>query len=97
MNGDFSTGLMVSLIGLLITFFALGVFIGVIYLLKALFPYKEEKEEGEENEGEEETEGPVMVETAEEEIVAAIAAVAYLRGGSAASTVPSRAPIWTTK
>ena len=98
MNGDFSTGLMVSLVGLLITFTALGVFIGVIYLLKALFPYKEKAEEGEENEeGGEESEGPAMVETADEEIVAAIAAVTYLRGHSETSAVPSRAPLWMTK
>jgi Na+-transporting methylmalonyl-CoA/oxaloacetate decarboxylase gamma subunit len=65
---------MVSLVGLIITFFALLVFIGVILLLKALFPYKEEKSEGEE---------VVSADTGsdnDEELAAAIAAVVYLRG-----------------
>ncbi len=97
MNGDFSTGLMVSIVGLSITFLALAVFIGVIYLLKLLFPYKEAAAEGGEEKSEEASEGSVMVETADEEIVAAIAAVSYLRGQNAASTVPSRNPIWTLK
>ena len=97
MNGDFSTGLMVSLVGLTITFVALGVFIGVIYLLKALFPYKAEAEEGEEGEGEAEAEGPELIESADEEIVAAITAVTYLQGQKTASSIPSRNPIWTSK
>ena len=97
MNGDFATGLMVSVVGLSITFLALGVFIGVIYLLKAIFPYKAETEEDKGEEGDEGSEGPVMVETADEEVVAAIAAVTYLRGQSTSSVVPSSNPIWTSK
>jgi Na+-transporting methylmalonyl-CoA/oxaloacetate decarboxylase gamma subunit len=98
LNGDFSTGLMVSLIGLTITFIALGVFIGVIYLLKALFPYKAKAEEGEEEgEGDGGSEGPAMMESADEEVVAAITAVTYLHGHTASSSIPSRNPIWTSK
>jgi Na+-transporting methylmalonyl-CoA/oxaloacetate decarboxylase gamma subunit len=101
LSSDFSTGLMVSIVGLSITFIALGVFIGVIYLLKILFPYKQEAEEEDEkedgDESEEIIEGPVMVEAADEEIVAAIAAVTYLRGQTSTSTVPSKNPIWTNK
>jgi len=37
-NTDFSAGLQVSLLGLMITFVALGVFILIIFLLKSLFP-----------------------------------------------------------
>lgn len=96
MNGDFATGLMVSVVGLSITFLALGVFIGVIYLLKAIFPYKAETEEDKGEEGDE-AEGPAMVEAADEEVVAAIAAVTYLRGQSTSSVVPSRNPIWISK
>jgi Na+-transporting methylmalonyl-CoA/oxaloacetate decarboxylase gamma subunit len=86
---------MVSLVGLTITFCALLIFIGVILLLKALFPYKEKKEESE-----------AVIETSssestnEEEIAAAIAAVIYLRGhrsnqlGSALMEGKSR--FWTS-
>jgi Na+-transporting methylmalonyl-CoA/oxaloacetate decarboxylase gamma subunit len=95
LNGDFATGLMVSLVGLSITFLALGVFIGVIYLLKALFPYKPESEEGEG--AEEGTEATSENDFAEEEVAAAIAAVTYLRGKSSTTNVPSRNPIWTSK
>ncbi len=89
MSSNFSTGLMVSVVGLTITFSALLIFIGVIMLLKILFPYKEEKEE------------PVTTISSEndEEITAAIAAVAYLQGrhsnqlGSA--LMDGKSPFWT--
>ena len=96
MNPEFSTGLMVSIVGLAITFLALFLFIGVIYLLKALFPYKPETEG--DKEGDEEAD---MIEApasdGDEELIAAITAVAYLKGRSSSSSIPSRNPIWTSK
>ena len=76
---DFQTGLLVSAIGMSVTFLALGIFIGVIVLLQKLFPPKPESAE-DEGEGSEET--VVMAvesESGAEEIAAAIAAVTYLR------------------
>jgi Na+-transporting methylmalonyl-CoA/oxaloacetate decarboxylase gamma subunit len=72
---DFQSGLWVSLIGLTITFVALGVFIGVIVLLKNFFPYKaEEVEEAEET---------MAIAEADDDdnaaVAAAIAAITYLR------------------
>jgi sodium pump decarboxylase gamma subunit len=88
---DFSTGLMISVVGLTVTFVALAIFIGVIVLLKKLFPFKEEKEEAEATES-----TPAMAESNEEEIVAAIAAVAFAK---AQNTTPgsSKNPIWTSR
>ena len=72
-------GLNVSILGLMITFMALGVFILIMVVLQKLFPAEEEKIE------QPEPELVVAVETAdtseEGAIVAAIAAaVAYARG-----------------
>lgn len=39
---NIQTGLMVSAVGLIVTFTALGIFIGVIVLLQKLFPVKKE-------------------------------------------------------
>ena len=75
---DFSTGLMISLVGMLITFVALGIFIGLIYLLKALFPFKE-KEEGTAVEAPAESAVEAVAGDESDEIAAAVAAVAYLR------------------
>jgi sodium pump decarboxylase gamma subunit len=75
LSSDFSTGLMVTVVGLSITFLALFIFIGVIILLKALFPYKEETAEVEEKSQTNET---ACIE--DEEVAAAIAAVVFLRG-----------------
>lgn len=97
MSSDFATGLMVSVVGLLITFIALGVFIGVIYLLKALFPYKPEAEE--EKEGEE-AEEVVEISSAEgeEEVAAAIAAVLYLKKEVRPSfETPGKNTFWTAR
>ena len=80
----FMQGLEVSLIGLVITFLALGIFILIIVLLKKVFPYREE---GEEEAGETE-EAPALavtelVEGEEAEIAAAItAALTYVRSRS---------------
>jgi sodium pump decarboxylase gamma subunit len=96
LNSDFSNGLMVSVIGIVITFTALLIFVGVIYLLKAIFPYKEEQIEEDEK-------GEAPAETAERaddlELTAAIAAVTYLRAhrssqlGSA--LVEGKSSFWT--
>jgi sodium pump decarboxylase gamma subunit len=73
LSSDFSTGLVVSGVGLLITFTALLIFIGVIIALKAIFPYKEEA-----GEDEEEVSAAVS-DNNDEELAAAIAAVLHLR------------------
>ena len=75
---DFQTGLLISAVGLLVTFSALGIFIGVMVLLQKLFPVKEEKTEI----AIEETKPVEIViesESGVEEIAAALAAVSYLR------------------
>ena len=74
---DFQTGLLISGVGLLVTFVALAIFIGVIVVLQKLFPPKAEAEE------EVEEVKPALIETESdagaEEIAAALAAVSYLR------------------
>ncbi|MDO8971949.1 MAG: OadG family transporter subunit [Saprospiraceae bacterium] len=91
---NIQTGLMVSAIGLIVTFTALGVFIGVIVLLQKLFPVKKEAI----SEAVTATE-PLNIVTAKEEdsdeaLVAILAAAVYLRSrrsdqlGSALLTGP---------
>jgi Na+-transporting methylmalonyl-CoA/oxaloacetate decarboxylase gamma subunit len=83
-------------VGLLITFIALGVFIGVIYLLKAVFPYKPEaEEEGEGEEAEEVVE--ITASDDDEEMAAAIAAVLYLKEGRPSSITPGKNTFWTAR
>jgi sodium pump decarboxylase gamma subunit len=103
---DFNQGLIVSVVGLLITFTALGIFILVMVVLKKLFPYKAESEEGA-DEDEETYEDPTMsaaIETSggeDEEMAAAIGALIFLRGqqsnqlGAALLEGPGR--FWTAK
>lgn len=74
---DFQTGLMISAIGLAVTFSALAIFIGVMILLQKLFPVKNKEDAGVIEEVK-----PIEI-TAEadssfEEIAAALAAVSYL-------------------
>lgn len=82
---EFNQGLLISIVGILITFFALGVFILIMVVLKKLFPYKGAANEGE-NEDEETYEEPAVILAAEsssnvdEERVAAIGALIYLLG-----------------
>ena len=76
---NIQTGLMVSLVGLTVTFFALFIFIGVILLLQKLFPPKTEKAEVEEVAPAQITADASDDESSEEAMVAAIAAAAYLR------------------
>ena len=75
---DFQTGLLISAVGLLVTFTALGIFIGVMVLLQKLFPVKEEKAETT-VEQDKPVETYTEVESGVEEIAAALAAVSYLR------------------
>jgi Na+-transporting methylmalonyl-CoA/oxaloacetate decarboxylase gamma subunit len=75
---DFQTGLLISAVGLLVTFSALGIFIGVMVLLQKLFPVKEEKAETTVEETKP-VEITTEVESGVEEIAAAVAAVSYLR------------------
>lgn len=80
-------GLTISGLGLLITFFALGIFILIMVVLQKAFPYKEEAEAGD-DEGMEEAPAISMavVEEEGEEDQAAVAAIAvaisYLRSRS---------------
>ncbi|MHB8088391.1 MAG: OadG family transporter subunit, partial [Anaerolineaceae bacterium] len=77
---NIQTGLMVSAIGLIVTFSALGVFIGVIVLLQKLFPPKPQAKISA-------VEQPVMAisdvskesDDSDEALVAVLAAAAYLR------------------
>jgi sodium pump decarboxylase gamma subunit len=100
LNPDFQTGLMVSVVGLTITFLALFIFIGVIMLLKAVFPYKAEPAE---EEGDDQSNGIEEIAAAstdeDDEVAAAIAAVMYVRGQRSnqlgASLTEGRSPFWT--
>jgi len=76
---DFQTGLMISVIGLLVTFTALGIFIGIIVLLKKLFPVKAKKTDTEVAIISEPAEAIPQTEDDSENIAAAVAAVTYLR------------------
>ncbi len=77
---DFQSGLLISVVGLLTTFIALLVFIGVMVGLKKLFPVKEKKTEiVAQVEEAVPTEVVAHTETNAEEIAAAVAAVAFLR------------------
>lgn len=74
------TGLIVSAVGLLVTFTALGVFIGVIVLLQKLFPPKKEAEESTEVQPVAAiAEASSETKESDETLVAVLAAAAYLR------------------
>lgn len=79
---DLAQGLEVSLLGIIITFVALGVFILIMVVLQRLFPAKEAVENGEEQAPEEPVAAPVETSASEDEqaVIAAIAAaVGFLR------------------
>lgn len=78
---DIQTGLLISVVGLLITFSALLIFIGVMVLLQKIFPVKktEEAETAEISSENITTAAAVDADTKAEEIAAALAAVTYLR------------------
>jgi Na+-transporting methylmalonyl-CoA/oxaloacetate decarboxylase gamma subunit len=92
---NIQTGLIVSAVGLIVTFTALGVFIGVIVLLQKLFPPKKEAEEAvEEQPVAAMSEASTENNDSDEALVAVLAAAAYLRSrrsdqlGSALLTGP---------
>ncbi len=74
------SGLVVSAIGLVVTFTALGIFIGVIVLLQKLFPVKPAKEEKAITNAAAPVSAVAEEKTdSDEVIVAALAAAAYMR------------------
>jgi Na+-transporting methylmalonyl-CoA/oxaloacetate decarboxylase gamma subunit len=75
---DFQTGLVISGIGLSVTFLALLIFIGVMVLLQKLFPVKKEKTEEQPVEDVNLVEISVNSDGDMEEIIAALAAVAFI-------------------
>ncbi len=76
---DFQTGLMISTIGLLVTFSALLIFIGVMVILQKLFPVRKKSETPVQISPDKPVELTIAVESEDEEITAALAAIAYLR------------------
>lgn len=87
---DFQTGLLISVVGLVVTFSALLIFIGVMVLLQKIFPVKKKAEVTAPASTEKVEEISVMTESGEEEITAALAAIAYLRsrnGGQLGATL----------
>ncbi|KAF0111842.1 MAG: mmdD [Chloroflexi bacterium] len=76
---DFQTGLVISGVGLLVTFTSLLIFIGVMVLLQKLFPVKVEKNEGRPVDEVKPAELTLGSEAGAEEIIAALAAVAFIR------------------
>jgi sodium pump decarboxylase gamma subunit len=83
-------GLSISVIGLVLTFLALGLFILIMIVLQKIFPYRPEEEEEETGavEGEEAQPGMVLAEQSEEQAVVAAIAVAinYWRSQGRASS-----------
>lgn len=82
MSTDFSAGLQVSLLGLIVTFVALGVFILIILALKALFPAERAAKKSAAVQPAAVVEVSAEAEDEEGEVVAAIAAaLAFARVG----------------
>jgi hypothetical protein len=99
---DFQMGLVVSVVGLTITFFALGIFIGVIVLLQKLFPPKPEVSEGADEDSQESVAVlSVTSDESDDELVAALATVAYFRsrrsGQLGASLLAGPGPFRTSR
>lgn len=96
-------GLSISIIGLLIAFIFMGIFILVMNILKKLFPYKPEAvEEESEEEGDAGNEdvAPEIQPAGEEEVAVAIAAaLAYFQSASQSKLGEQlqvgRGPYWT--
>lgn len=76
---DFQTGLLISVVGLVVTFTALFIFIGVMVLLQKIFPVKKAVEVSTPAVPDQPAEMNVTAESGEEEITAALAAIAFLR------------------
>lgn len=100
---DFQSGLLISVVGILVTFSALLIFIGVIVVLKKLFPAKKGEAVVTGLIVEEENTAGVVAEaeTNSEEVAAALAAVIYLRnqraGQLGASLLSGPGPYRTLK
>jgi Na+-transporting methylmalonyl-CoA/oxaloacetate decarboxylase gamma subunit len=81
---DIANGWTLTILGLFVAFLAMGIFIGVIVLLKRLFPYKEEVVEADEAEA-------VVVSTPVSGLMEAeVAAIAV---AIVAARQPDRSPI----
>jgi Na+-transporting methylmalonyl-CoA/oxaloacetate decarboxylase gamma subunit len=76
---DFQAGLMISVVGLVVTFSALLIFIGVMVLLQKLFPVKKKSETAAPISPDKSAEVIIEAESGDDELVAALAAIAYLR------------------
>ncbi len=76
---DFQSGLMISVVGLVVTFSALLIFIGVMVLLQKLFPVKSKAETPQSIVEDNPIELTIETESGSEEIAAALAAIAYIR------------------
>jgi Na+-transporting methylmalonyl-CoA/oxaloacetate decarboxylase gamma subunit len=76
---DFQTGLIISAIGLTVTFSALLIFIGVMILLQKLFPVKKKTESPQQIIEEKPIDLIIETESGNEEIAAAVAVIAYIR------------------
>jgi hypothetical protein len=98
---DIQIGLVVSGVGLTITFLALAVFIGVIVVLQKLFPMKLEIEEKEAETTISSEDNSINYDEINETMVAALAAAAYLRykGSSqlGSSLLAGPGPYWTSR
>lgn len=76
---DFQSGLMISVVGLVVTFSALLIFIGVMVLLQKLFPVKRKAVTPQSIVEDNPIEFTIETESGSEEIAAALAAITYLR------------------
>jgi hypothetical protein len=76
---DFQTGLVISAVGLGVTFTALLIFIGVMVILQKIFPVKVQELEEKPCDEVQPAEISIEPEIGAEEITAALAAVAFLR------------------
>lgn len=70
---EIAQGWTLTVLGLIVAFLAMSIFVGTILLLKKLFPYQEEANEGEAEETPAEVEAQVMAASSIEAEVAAIA------------------------
>jgi Na+-transporting methylmalonyl-CoA/oxaloacetate decarboxylase gamma subunit len=98
---DIQIGLVVSVVGLSITFLALAVFIGVIVILQKLFPVKAENEEEDEGTTISIDANSINQDEINETLVAALSAAVYLRyrgsGQLGASLLTGPGPYWTSR
>jgi hypothetical protein len=98
---DIQIGLVVSGVGLTVTFLALAVFIGVIVILQKIFPVKLENEDLDSETAIQVEEISTNNDEISEMLVAALAAAAYLhyKGSDqlGASLLTGPGPYWTSR